>query len=125
MFVKTTRGPKTRKHSIKEKKYQNKIRSFLFNYYRTIDFFFSNQYENKYLFIFFCINDSFNVYSVFVLSKNDGSSFVFNTDTQDKATAPHRPCSLYIVLINGLADQHKNPYKPSIYLFETLPVMLT
>lgn len=75
--------------------------------------------------IFFCINDSFNVYSVFVLLKNDGSSFVFNTDTQDKATAPHRPCSLYIVLINGLADQHKNPYKPSIYLFETLPVMLT
>lgn len=87
--------------------------------------FFSNQYENKYFFIFFCINDSFNVYSVFVLLKNNGSSFVFNTDTQDKATAPHRPCSLYIVLINGLADQHKNPYKPSIYLFETLPVMLT
>lgn len=87
--------------------------------------FFSNQYENKYSFIFFCINDSFNVYSVFVLLKNDGSSFVFNTDTQDKATAPHRPCSLYIVLINGLADQHKNPYKPSTYLFETLPVMLT
>lgn len=42
MFVKTTRGPKTRKHSIKEKKYQNKIRSFLFNYYRTIDFFFKS-----------------------------------------------------------------------------------
>lgn len=53
MFVKTTRGLKTRKHSIKEKKYQNKIRSFLFNYYRTIDFFFQiNMKINIYLYFF-------------------------------------------------------------------------